>query len=256
MASTRDDSVLTSIQEIQRIEAERVREAARRADEAERTRALRSEAALADAERRAAERVAALEAERHAEQRRRESDDLVAREAREARELQLRADAEGERAVREIERAEAHARAMADIARASRRGVGAPLLAALVLGGLGALAAAGYYGAYRPMVASHYARLADLRTRTARAEADRDHARAEHEAIAARIREAGRPSAPAVAPPAAPSAAHSAATPQRVRSTPRRTPNEAPTIDIDGEGPDPFAMDDGARTTPARRPRR
>ncbi len=252
MASTRDDSVLTSIHEIQRLEAERVREAARRADEAERARLLRLDGERADAERRAGERVVALEAERNAEQRRRESIERDARDAREAREMQLRAEAERERAAREHDRTEAHARAMAEIARASRRGVGAPLLAAIVVGGLAALGAAGYYGAYRPMVASHDARLAELRARTARAESDRDHARAEHEAIAARIREVAQRSAPVVAPVAA----RSAITPQRVRVSRPRTPVEAPAIDIETDGPDPFAMDDGARTTPVRRPRR
>lgn len=258
MASTRDDSVLTSIQEIQRLEDERVREAARKSAEAERARIEKLEAARAESERQAAERVAAIESERAAEQVARASRERADREAREAREMQLRADAERERELRAEERREAHARAMAEIESKGRAGVGAGALVALVLAALSLTAVVGYFVAYRPLVAAQGARIAELRVRAERADQEREAARIAQERLAARIHDlASRPSPAPVVPVAAPQTRTGVPVAARHDrpTTSRNTQTQAP-IDIDGEGVDPFAMDDGARPTAPRRPRR
>ncbi len=258
MATTRDDSVLTSIQEIQRLEDERARESARHELEAERIRIEKLEGARAEAERQVIERLAAVEAKRAAEERAQASRECADREAREAREMQLRAEAERERELRAEERREAHSRAMAEINARGRSGIGVNVLVALVLGALGLTAAAGYYGAYRPLAAAQDARIAELRARAEHADRESEAARIAQEHIAARIRDlashpAPLPPAPVVAPQAR--TGGSAATRRDHPTNTRNTQTQSP-IDIDGEGPDPFAMDDGARPTRVGRRRR
>lgn len=258
MTTPREDSVLTSILELQRLEDERTRDLARRAEEAERVRLAKLDAVRAEAARAEAERIAKLEAERAAERSAKECAERAEREAREARELTLRAEAEREREHRAEERREAHARAMAEIESRSRAGVRAPTAVAMALGLLAVIGVAGYFSAWRPMMAAHDARLTALREQSERAARDLDAARIAQQNLAARIHDvASRPVAPTVTAVAPPTRVTSG-TPQRrgrvITSAAAHANTEAP-IDIDGPNVD-FGVDDGARVAPSRRPRR
>jgi colicin import membrane protein len=247
MMTTRDDSVLTSIQEIQRLEHERLRELARREADAKQALEAKIEAARTAAEREEHERIVALEAQRLAEQEAREFAARAILEAREMREMQLRADAEREHDLRTEARREAHARAMAEIETHTRTGIRAKSLVAILLGTLGLCAGAAYLIAYKPMVAAHDARVSELRSRAERADRERDAARTAQASLASRIRAVA--SLPTIqhAPTIVQPLTRSPSAPRTVRSTANRnSATEAP-IDIDGTGEDIFAIDDAAR---------
>ena len=258
MMNTREDSVLTSIKELQHLEDERTREIARRAEDAERARLAKLEAARIEAQRVEAERIARIESERVAELAAKERAERAEREAREASEIALRSEAERERDRRVEERREAHARAMAEIEARSNAGVRAPTVVAIALGVFAAIGAGGYFGVWRPMEAAHDARVAALRAQTDRAAQERDAARAAQQSLEARMHDLGsRPVTPIATTSVPPARGVAATTPRRGRATTSasgRTNNET-VIDIDGENVD-FGMDDGARAAPARRPRR
>jgi hypothetical protein len=261
MTAAREDSVLTSIREIQRVEEERQRETVRRAEAAAQERQARAEAARMEAERAATLRAEALEAERRDEQRRRDEAERAAREARDARELAIRAQADAERSLRAQQLADDHALAMAKIEAERRRGVQAPKALAMVLGAVALTGALGWFGVYVPHARQHAAELSSIEYRAQLAQRDRDRVRAEADALAARVLQAAqapRPTAPSAALPAPAPTRNSPA----IRRVPARTttPTTPAAIDIDGPDPlggnDPFAMDDGARRATGRAPRR
>lgn len=255
MTAPREDSVLTSIREIQRMEEERQRETVRRAEAAERERQARAEAAREEAARQVAAREAALEVERAEEQRRRDASERKAREERELRELTIRAKADAERSLRAQRLADEHALAMASIEAEWRRGVQAPKAVALVLGAIAITGVAGWFGVYVPHQRQHAAEVSSIEHRAQVAQRERDRVRQAADTLEARLREAANtprpapvvaavaPAAPRVQPRTAP----------RVRAQQQQAPE---VIDIDGPSADPFAMDDGARRPGARGPRR
>lgn len=243
---TRDDSVMTSIQEIQRLEHERSRELARREADAKRAQEARLVAERIAAERQAQDRAAALEAQRRAEAAAAESRARADREEREAREMQLRAEAEEARELRAEARREAHARTMAEIERQARTGFRARTLAAILVGTLGLCAVGAYLFAFKPMLAAHEARISELRIRAERADRERDAARSAQAAVASRIRAVE--SLPAITHVQTPQSPIGSPTTRRsARPTTVRTPTAEAPIDIDATGDDIFTMDDAAR---------
>jgi hypothetical protein len=261
MTAPREDSVLTSIREIQHMEEERQRETARRAEAAVQERQARAEAARMEAERAATVRAEALESERREEQRRRDEAERAARESREARELAIRVQADAERSLRAQQRADEHALAMAKIEAERRRGVQGPKALALVFGAIALTGALGWFGVYVPHTRQHAAELSSLEYRAQVAQRERDRVRAEADALESRVRQAAQAPRPTPAPAAV--ATHvPTRNPPPTRRVPARTTQQAApaAIDIDGPDPlggnDPFAMDDGARRPTGRGPRR
>lgn len=246
MSAPREDSVLTSIQEIQRLEQERLRDIARRAAEEERARTARLEEARLEAERQVEARRAALEAERAEEQRRRDESERKEREAREARELALRSRAEAEREARAREQAEAHARAMAEIEARSHRGAGGVVVTAMVLGAVMLTGALGYFGLYEPTMRRHAAQVQSLEARERIARGNRDEAERQAVRLAERIHAVSTATPTPVVAPAvrAPVVQH---VPQAHGAHPQAPRTRTPELNLDLDGNDPFALDDGAQ---------
>jgi len=261
MTAPREDSVLTSIREIQRMEEERQRDTARRAEAAAQERQARAEAARLEVERAATARAEALESERCEEQRRRDEAERAARESREARELAIRVQADAERSLRAQQLADEHALAMAKIEAERRRGVQAPKAFALVFGAIALTGAVGWFGVYVPHARQHASELSSLEYRAQVAQRDRDRVRAEADVLEARVRQAAQAPRPTPTPAVVATPVPNRNSPPIRRIPARNTQQAAPeVIDIDGpgtmNGTDPFAMDDGLRRPTGRGPRR
>lgn len=247
MGNRREDSLITSLQELHRMEEARMEDEARRRAEAERVRAAEVEAAraeaLAAAERREREAREAREADARARadaQRREE-------EAQLAREMAVRAQAEAALETARLERIEEHERALAEIRARSRRGLSAGSAVLIAVGALAVTAVGGFLGVYQPMVREHDARMVSLEQR-ARAERDALRALPPPPVVAPVV-------IPAAPPPATVAAASSTAptrrarhTDERIRQRPIVRPAPAETLGSDlDRSLDPFAVDDGAR---------
>lgn len=251
MTPGHEDSILTSIRELQRIEEERQRDDAYRAEAAEREAAARLEAARLEAEREATARAVRLEAERDAEQRRRNESERRIREVREARELAIRAESDAASALRAERLVHEHAQTMAAIEAVRDRNVHTPQVIAMVLGAVALTGALGWFGVYVPQQRRHAEAEALIAARTQTAQREGDRARHDVETLAERLRGAVRTAAPELTAVTAASSAP--------RNTPRTTPRTTPrvqgpsqsepidTITID-DNDDPFAMDDGVRS--------
>jgi hypothetical protein len=256
MSSTREDSVLTSIQEIQNIEAERVREHERRVKEAESARILQLEHARAETARREVERAQALENEQRAEQRHRESEIARSKELREIAELRLRAEADKTRSARLEAQAEAHAIALASIREDGARGVRPVGVMLAAIATVCAVAVGGYWGVYRPMQATHAREIAMLRSQQDQASAARAQAQRDTVALEDQIRAARQRAIPVV--PVISTENNARPTPHVRRNTPSTrvtSTNHAAEIGpIDlNEGPDPLSNNDDTRRQPAPR---
>lgn len=206
MAKTKDDSVLFSLQELLKIEQDRVQEeqAAKVRADAEAQRRMDDERARQRSEQEARQR-AAEETRRAEEQARLDAEDRRVRERDEA-ELRIRLEQELRTREAQQERMLAHEREIAQLAVAresgsSRRG---GLYAMLAVGVLCSLGLTGYFAVFHP--AQQRAELEQLealrRLETAHAETNRLHALALASAAAPRTPVVPVVASPVVAAPA------------------------------------------------------
>jgi colicin import membrane protein len=249
-----EDSVLTSIRELQRLEDERSHEVSRRAAQVERDRATARQAEFEREARTAADRLAALEAERKADADRRIREEAVARRMREEAELRVRADTERAHASRLLQMKVAHAEALAVIDAEARAQQGARQSLVIAAFALVAFVAAGYGAVRYTQRETQRATEAAMAADALRRQAAYDLARAQQ------ARDDARRAVPAAVPTVA--SLQPPASPQGNRAIPRRSmrqtrpaaaaPQHDAPIEIDVDGPDPFALDDHARVRSTR----
>lgn len=170
MDSNPDDSLMLSLQELQQMEADRLRDAQRQKADAE---ALRETETRRETERVAARREAEAHAratEAQAEVHAREEAAHQAAMVRAARELALRAEIEATAEARRLDRVRAHEETLATLAQQHPRGMSTGVAVVLALAVVIAVGVAGYALVVAPMVRSQTAQVRLLEDRAARAE--------------------------------------------------------------------------------------